>query len=316
MELRHLRYFVALAEELHFGRAALRLAITQPPLSFAIQSLEKELNVRLFERDNKRVSMTAAGRAYLAETLAILDRIEHANDTARSVAAGKLGKLDIGFTGSMLYRDVPQIVARFSREHPGIEVTLRELSSVEQVEGLRHGQLHAGFVNVMSVPDGLKGQALPEDSFVCCLPNGHPHAGKQEVDLKDLANESFIMFPREVSPANYDNVITICRQAGFEPRTRYAARQWLTIVALVANGLGVSLVPASTGRSGIAGASFVSIRSTPAHSSAYLLWHPEDENPALKYFLDVASKVLRAETEKPSAFLNVPGSNSKAGLAN
>lgn len=294
MELRHLRYFVALAEELHFGRAAMRLSITQPPLSFAIQALENELEVRLFDRDNKRVSLTAAGKAYLAEAYAILDRLEHANDTARSVAAGKLGRLDIGFTGSMVYRDVPEIVSRFFREHPGIEVTLRELSSVEQVEGLRHGQLHAGFVNTMSVPDGLEGVALHEDAFVCCLPAGHPHAGRQEIDLKELAGESFIMFVRDISPANYDNVIAVCRQAGFEPQTRYAARQWLTIVALVANGLGVSLVPASMTRSGIAGACFVPIRSTEAHSAAYLLWHPEGRTRALHYFLDVATSVLRA----------------------
>lgn len=293
MELRHLRYFVVLAEELHFGRAALRLAITQPPLSFAIQSLEKELEVRLFERDNKRVSLTAAGEAYLAEARVILDRIERANDTARSVATGKLGRLDIGFTGSMVYRDVPQIVSRFFRQHPGIEVTLRELSSVEQIEGLRHGQLHAGFVNTTFVPEGLEGQALQEDAFVCCLPQGHRFAGREEIDLKELAGESFIMFVREISPTNYDNVIAICRKEGFEPQTTYAARQWLTIVALVANGLGVSLVPASIRRSGIAGACFVPIRSNEAHSSAYLLWHPEGKTPALDYFLNAAFKVLR-----------------------
>jgi DNA-binding transcriptional LysR family regulator len=301
MELRHLRYFVALAEELHFGRAALRLAITQPPLSFAIQALEKELNVRLFERDNKRVSLTAAGMAYLAEAHVILDRIEHANDTARSVAAGKLGRLDIGFTGSMVYRDVPQIVSHFFRQHPGIDVTLRELSSVEQIEGVRHGQLHAGFVNTTMVPDGLEGQALPEDSFVCCLPPDHPYASKPEIDLKALSGESFIMFVRDISPANYDNVIAICREAGFEPQTRYAARQWLTIVALVANGLGVSLVPASIRRSGMAGACFVPIRSTQAHSAAYLLWHPKGESPALNYFLDVASIVLRSKVRRVTA---------------
>jgi DNA-binding transcriptional LysR family regulator len=299
MELRHLRYFIALAEELHFGRAALRLAITQPPLSFSIQALEKELDVRLFERDNKRVSLTAAGKAYLAEARGILDRLDHANDTARSVAAGKLGRLDIGFTGSMVYRDVPQIVSRFFEAHPGIDISLRELSSVEQIEGLRHGQLHAGFVNTMSVPEGLDGQVLPEDPLVCCLPADHRHAGKKKLDLKDLASESFIMFVRDISPTNYDNVIAICRQAGFEPQTRYAARQWLTIVALVAKGLGVALVPASTMRAGIADARFVPIRSTQALSTAYLLWNPEGENPGINYFRDVATSVFRSHAGRP-----------------
>jgi DNA-binding transcriptional LysR family regulator len=167
MELRHLRYFVALAEELHFGRAALRLAITQPPLSFAIQSLEKELGIRLFERDNKRVELTPAGAAYYVEAQAILERIKLANDTARSVASGNLGRLDIGFTGSMVYRHVPGIVSDFIERHPGIEVTLREQSSMEQIEGLLHGRLHAGFINTPHVPEGLAGQPLPDDPFVC-----------------------------------------------------------------------------------------------------------------------------------------------------
>jgi DNA-binding transcriptional LysR family regulator len=292
MELRHLRYFVALAEELHFGRAALRLAITQPPLSFSIQSLEKELGVRLFERDNKRVSLTAAGKAYYIESQAILDRLQHANDTARSVASGNLGRLDIGFTGSMVYRDVPDIASCFLAQHPGIEVTLREQSSMEQIEGLQHGRLDAGFVNTPHIPDGLEGLALPDDAFVCCLPASHPLAGREQIALKELVGRPFIMFAREISPANYDNVIAICRQAGFEPQTRYAARQWLTITALVANGLGVSLVPASLAQSAISGARFVPILGARAVSSAHLLWNPASLTPALRLFLDSAAKRL------------------------
>lgn len=292
MELRHLRYFVALAEELHFGRAALRLAITQPPLSFAIQSLERELGLQLFERDNKRVALTEAGAAYYVEAQAILYRIERANETARSVASGNLGRLDIGFTGSMVYRHVPRIVSSFLERHPGIEVTLREQSSMEQIEGLRHGQLNAGFINTPHVPEGLAGLALPEDIFVCCLPETHPLAQRKKIALKELAGSPFIMFAREISPANYDNVIAICRQAGFEPRTRYAARQWLTITALVANGMGVSIVPQSLTRSAIAGARFVPLSDARAVSAAHLVWHPESRTPAFQYFLDVAAAGL------------------------
>lgn len=293
MELRHLRYFVALAEELHFGRAALRLSITQPPLSFAIQSLEQELAAQLFVRDNKRVSLTDAGHAYLLESRAILDRMEHANATARLIASGKLGRIDIGFTGSMAYREVPQIVSRFFEQHPGIEVTLREMGSAEQVEALSHRQLHAAFVNLPFIPDGLQGIALLKDAFVCCLPESHPLAKKTQIDLVELAGDPFVMFMREISPANYDNVISVCRQAGFEPHTRFAARQWLTIVSLVANGLGVSLVPRSIARSRMAGTCFVPIAGTEAFSSAYLLWHPENKTPALQNFLDVAAGILQ-----------------------
>lgn len=293
MELRHLRYFVALAEELHFGRAALRLSITQPPLSFAIQALEQELDARLFERDNKRVSLTDAGHAYLLESRAILDRMEHANVTARSIASGKIGRVGIGFTGSMVYREVPQIVSRFFEQHPRIEVTLREMSSAEQVKALLHSQLHAAFVNLPFIPDGLQGLALLKDAFVCCLHENHPLAGKSEIGLVELAGDPFVMFVREISPANYDNVIAVCRQAGFEPQTRFAARQWLTIVALVANGLGVSLVPQSIARSKIAGTRFVPIRGTEAFSGAYLLWQSENKTPALQKFIDVAACTLQ-----------------------
>jgi DNA-binding transcriptional LysR family regulator len=298
MQLHHLRYFVVLADELHFGRAAQRLSITQPPLSYAIQTLEKDLGILLFERDSKRVNLTPAGEAYLVEVRSILDRIAHANDTARAVAGGKIGRLDIGFTGSMVYRDVPQIVSRFFAQHPGIEVTLRELSSVEQIEGLRHGQLHAGFVNALSVPEGLAGEALQDDGFVCCLPEHHALARETEIDLIQLSREPFVMFARDVAPANYDNVIGICMQAGFAPQTCYAARQWLTIVALVANGLGVALVPASIQRTRIAGARFVPLRARNAHSKAYLLWHPESRMPALTYFIDAARAILRSHTGK------------------
>jgi DNA-binding transcriptional LysR family regulator len=293
MELRHLRYFVVLAEELHFGRAALRLSITQPPLSFAIRALEQELDAQLFVRDNKSVSLTDAGRAYLLESRAILDRMAHANATARSIASGKSGRIDIGFTGSMVYREVPQIVSRFFERHPGIEVTLREMASAEQVDAVLHGQLHAAFVNLPLVPEGLQGLALLKDAFVCCLPDSHALANRKQIDLVEIAGDPFVMFMREISPANYDNVVGVCRQAGFEPEIRFAARQWLTIVALVANGLGVSLVPRSIAQSKIAGTRFVPLRGTEAFSSAYLLWQTENTTPALQHFLDVAADTLQ-----------------------
>jgi DNA-binding transcriptional LysR family regulator len=292
MDLRHLRYFVALAEELHFGRAALRLSITQPPLSFAIRALEQDIGAQLFVRDNKRVSLTDAGRVYLLEARSILDRMDHANETARSIALGKLGRIEIGFTGSMVYREVPDLISRFQARHPKIDVALREMASVEQVEAVLHGQLHAAFVNLPFIPEGLQGLALRKDVFVCCLPEDHALAEKPEIDLIELAGDPFIMFMRDISPVNYDNVINVCRQAGFEPETRFAARQWLTIVALVANGLGVSLVPRSVARSRIAGARFVPIRGAGAFSSAYLLWQSDNRSPSLRHFIEMAAVAL------------------------
>ena len=293
MELRHLRYFLVLAEELHFGRAAKRLSITQPPLSFTLRSLEDELGVRLFERNSKQVTLTPAGDAFLGEVRPMLDQVRLACDVTRAVGAGRLGHLAVGFTGSMIYRGVPQVVSAFSHQHPGIEVSLREMSSTEQVNALKNGQLHAAFVNAREVPEDLAGQALPEDNFVCCLPTSHPLAKRKTVDLKRLADEPFVMFTREVAPANYDNVIAICANAGFHPKTHFAARQWLTVVALVANGLGVSLVPASIAQTHIAGARFVPIGDKNARSSAFCLWNPERIAPGLNVFIKTVATALK-----------------------
>ena len=288
MKLHLLRYFSVLAEELHFGRAAERLAITQPPLSSGIKALEEELGVKLFERTSKHVALTPAGHAYLAEVRVVLDRVERASAAARAVAAGLRGRLDIGFTGSMVYRDMPRIVRAFGERAPGIDVNLCEMSSSEQIEALLHRQLHAGFVNVSAVPPRLRSLPLDEDRFVCCLPDDHPLADKRTVPLTALAQESFVMFARDVAPANHDNVIALFHRAGIHPHTRHAARQWLTVVSLVALRMGVALVPASLAQAGLRGVRFVPIAQLHHPTVGVLAWHEETDAPALRVLLDVA----------------------------
>jgi len=289
MKLHLLRYFAVLAEELHFGRAAERLAITQPPLSSGIKALEDELGVRLFERTSKRVALTPAGHAYLAEVRVALDRVARAGETARAVAAGQQGRLDIGFAGSMVYRDMPRIVRAFAARAPGIEVNLREMSSSEQIEALLHRQLHAGFVNANAVPPRLACLPLAADHFMCCLPESHPLARKSAVPLAALAQERFVMFARDVAPANYDNVIALFDRAGIHPHTHHAVRQWLTVVSLVALGMGVALAPASLARSGVQGVRFVPVAGPPHPAVGVLAWHEETDAPALRVFLDCAA---------------------------
>lgn len=294
MKLHQLRYFAVLAEELHFGRAAERLAITQPPLSSGIKALEEELGVRLFERSSKHVALTAAGHAYLAEVRVVLDRVASAAETARAVAAGLQGRLDIGFTGSMVYRDMPRIVRAFGASAPGIEVNLRELSSAEQIDALLRRQLHAGFINAATVPPRLACRPLAPDHFLCCLPEDHPLAQASAVALQALAEESFVMFARDVAPANHDNVIALLQRAGIHPSTRHAARQWLTVVSLVALGMGVALVPASLAQAGVQGVRFVPIAGLHHPAVGVLAWHEEADNPALRVFLDCAAPFLQS----------------------
>lgn len=294
MKLHFLRYFAVLAEELHFGRAADRLAITQPPLSSAIKALEEELGVRLFDRDSKQVQLTPAGAAFLVDVRAILERIARSKDTAKAVASGQRGRLDIGVTGSLFYRELPRILAAFGARMPNIEVTLRETGSAEQVDALLHGELHAGFINAATVPPQLASMPLRTDRLVVCLPEGHALAQRKSLRIADLAQERFVMFDRDVAPANYDNVIAAFSRAGVHPRTYHAARQWLTIIAMIANGVDIGLVPESLARCGLRGVRFVALRDMDAVSPALMAWNPAYGSAALQAFIECAERILVA----------------------
>lgn len=292
MKMHYLRYFVVLAEELHYGRAAQRLAITQPPLSSAIKALEDELGAQLLVRSSKQVDLTPAGAAFFEEARRILERIERASGLARSVAHGVHGRLEIGMASSLVFREVPSIVRDFQRTLPGIDVVLREMSTADQLQDLLHGQLHAGFINVATVPPQLMSLPLQDDAFVLCLPEQHPNAQDLSVDLAQLGDEHFVMFAREVAPANYDNVIAIFSRAGIHPETTHAARQWLTIVAMVAQGLGISIVPKSLAASGMRGVRFVPFAGFPASAPAVMVWNPAHLSAALSSLIECAAATI------------------------
>lgn len=292
MKFHFLRYFAVLAEELHFGRAADRLAITQPPLSSAIKALEEELGVQLFVRDSKQVRLTPAGAAFLGDVRIILERVARSKETARAVASGLTGRLDVGVTGSLFYRELPRVISAFNAAMPGIDVMLREIASSEQVEALLHGELQAGFFNAGSAPQQLEWLALRPDPFVVCLPDSHPLAAAPSLRVAQLAQDSFVMFARDVAPANFDNVIAIFSRAGVHPRTCHAARQWLTVLAMVANGSGVALVPGSLAQAGTQGLRFVPLDDAAAVSPAVMAWNPSNATPALDSFIACARDVL------------------------
>lgn len=293
MKLHFFRYFVVLAEELHFGRAASKLSITQPPLSSAIKSLEEELDVQLLIRDSKHVELTQAGEAFLAEARQILEQVARASNVAKIVAKGMRGRLEIGLTGSLIYREVPGIVRQFNAEMPDVDVVLREMSSADQVNQLLRGQIHAGFVNASAVPPQLASLPMGEDEFLICLPEDHPQAQFDSVELKQLAHERFVMFSRDVAPANYDTVIAIFSRAGIHPKIAHATRQWLTIVAMVANGLGISVVPSTLARSRVHGVKFIRIRGEKVQAPAMLIWNPAYYPPTLRSFIECSEKTLK-----------------------
>lgn len=292
MKLHFLRYFLVLAEELHFGRAAHKLAITQPPLSTAIKSLENELGVQLFVRDSKHVELTPAGLAFLDEARHVLGRLDRASSMARMAASGIRGRLDVGVTGSLLYREIPAMVRAFHAEMPEVSLVLKEMSTADQLDELIRGRLDIGFLNAATVPAQLKSMALGNDEFVLCIPENHPKASRRSVDLKDFAQEPFVMFSREVAPANHDNVIAIFSRAGIHPKTVHAARQWLTIIAMVANGLGVSMVPKTLSRTRVHGVKFIRLKGASVVSPASLVWNPEYSSPTVRAFIASAQTVM------------------------
>ena len=246
MELRHLRYFVAVAEELHFGRAAQRLHIVQPALSKQIASLEAELRVQLFHRTKRRVTITDAGRALYDEARVILQRVERAVETAQMTAAGQIGSLDLGFIGPAMWSVLPKLLTEHHKRLPEVRFRLSELSSVAQIAGLRDGTLDAGFVRLpLHDYDDIEFRIVLREPFVVTLPEHHPAADSPTVDLAALAAEPFIFVPRRVEPGFYDRCIALCQSCGFSPTIVEEGTGPTAICGMVATGLGITLSPAS-----------------------------------------------------------------------
>lgn len=285
MEFRHLRCFIALAEELHFGRAAQRLAMTQPPLSLTIQQLEASVGARLFERNSRGVSLTAAGNAFLPRATALLEQAAMASREAREVGQGLAGQLQIGFAGTVLYRGLPQVLRGFGAAHPKLRLALRELSSSEQLVELVHDRLDLGFVHTPRVPAGFSQILVSSQPFVACLPATHPLAGETTLPLEHLTGAPFAIVMRVVSPDYHDRILAACADAGFEPALAFELRHWLSVVSVIAQGLGVGLVPAALQQAGLPGVAFVPLAQPLQPYDTHCLWRTGRDQSALGAFL-------------------------------
>jgi DNA-binding transcriptional LysR family regulator len=289
MDLRQLRYFAVLAEEKHFGRAARRLSLSQPPLSYAIRQLETELGTKLLERTSRHVALTPAGAALQREAQALLRRAEETRALVRDIASGRRGRLRVGFAGSMLYRGLPQMLAAFSKRAPGIDVILSELNSVEQTEALRHDEIDLGFIHGRGIPEGLDGFCFHSEPFVACLPIDHAAARMRALPLGRLRDEPFVLFSRKVSPDYHAAIVATCLSADFLPRIRHEVRHWLTVVSLVAQGGGVALVPRTLAKCGMAGVRFVPVRAATTRSETWCVWRvTAPQEPALEDMIRLA----------------------------
>ena len=294
MELRHLRYFIAVAEELHFGRAAARLHMAQPPLSQQIKQLEAELGFQLFHRTKRTVRLTAAGERFLAETRLIFQRLEQAIATGRRTSRGELGELAIGFVGSASYSVLPSILQRFRQHCPQVELTLRELTTNVQLEALRENRIDIGLVRppipAEGQADGLLSQPVLQESFVVALSQDHMLAQAEKIAIADLAAESFLLFPRALAPGLYDQIIALCQQGGFSPNVVQEAVQMQTIVGLVAAQIGIALVPESLQNLRRVGVVYRPLQEATPQAEIALVWREADASPTVQQFLQIINQ--------------------------
>lgn len=300
MELRHLRYFVAVAEELHFGRAAARLGIAQPPLSQQIRQLERELGVELLVRA-RRIALTEPGRVLLAEARAILARVAAAALAVERAGRGETGTLAVGVVASATYGVVPRIFRTFRARHPDVALTLAVMSSGDQAAALRAGRIQLGIARPPFGDETLRAETLVEEPVVVALPGGHPLASRRALRLGALADEPFVLFPRDRRPGWSDFVEGLCRAAGFAPRIGEEATELATAMALVAAGVGVTLVPASVQDLRRTGVDYRPIAAPTPRTPLVALRRPEpDLLPVVERFLAVAREVL-ARPGRPRA---------------
>lgn len=280
-DLRRLRYFVAVAEELHFGRAARRLNVSQPPLSVQIRTLEREVGVQLLVRTQRRVELTEAGRVLLEEARRLLGQAEAAVSHARGAAQGTIGRLTIGFVSTVDYSILPPLVRRFRQKHPGVALKLLELTGDRQQALLQSGEVDLGLSILPSPMRGLTLRPVLCEPLIAAVPVNHRFAVHRRIALRVLSSEPFVQFPRELAPGLYDLAIAACRMAGFTPHLAQEAIQMQTIVGLVAAGLGVALVPRCMSRLQRSDVRYLALDARGFEVETVALWHSENRAPAL-----------------------------------
>jgi DNA-binding transcriptional LysR family regulator len=298
MELRHLRYFVVVAEELHFRRAAERLHMSQPPLSQQIRALEEEVGATLLLRNQRKVELTAAGQAFLIRAREILDAVEDAARQARRVQRGEVGRLAVGFVGSAMYSFVPELLRAFREHAPDITLRLNELGTSEQLRQLEDGRLDVGFVRVRFSRPGLTFATVMEEPMVAALPDAHPLAACPVVDLDALAGEPLVLLTRAGAPGFREALADAIERLGGEERIVQEVAEMQTVVGLVAAGAGVSIVPQSVRALGRPGVTYRPFDGGGPSVRLKMAWRAADDSPVLARFLEMARAAAPAEGER------------------
>ena len=284
-DLRQLRQFVALAEELHFGRAAERLHLAQPALTQVVQKLERELGTPLFDRTNRRVRLTDAGAVLLEHGRRLLADADEALQAVQRAGRGETGSVVAAYAGTGAFLQVPALVRRFIERHPAVHVDLRAMSVAAQTAALRSRQLDVGFMSEPAPSADLRSAVVVRDALLIAIGRKHRLASLPRITLRDLEHERFIIFPGEVAWWDQAEAVLLCQEAGFTPETVQASRELFSSLSYVQAGVGVSIVPASITRREWPDVRFEPIDSPRAESRIAAVWHAENGRPVVREFL-------------------------------
>ncbi|WP_198004940.1 LysR family transcriptional regulator [Rubrobacter xylanophilus] len=295
-----MRYFVAVAEEQSFGGAARRLRISQPPLSLQIKALERELGVRLFDRNTRRVMLTDSGRAFLERARVILEEVERAKETAKGAERGLLGKLEVGFVSSATLSLLPPAIRLFRERFGGVELELRELTSAQQIDALYNGETRVGLVRLPLRAPGIHLEPVFEERLVVALPSGHPLEALDRVSLEAIADLPLIFFTRQLIPGLHAQIIELFQRVGAFPNVAQHAVHLQTIVGLVASGVGISILPSSAMRVRREGIVYLPLDEDDATSWLGLAWVEGDDSVLVENFVSIVREV--AQSEAPREF--------------
>lgn len=297
MDLRHLRYFVAVAEEENIGRAAARLHISQPPLTRQIQQLEEELGVTLFTRTPRGMELTQAGELFLEEARNIRALVEQATERTQRAGQGKLGRLDVGIFGSAILDAIPKLLLAFRNRYPDVKVVLHTMTKAEQIEALRQRRISVGFNRMLAPLADLEIKQVTTEALLLAVPAEHPLAAQPVIRFAELQDHPMVLFPTGARPSFIDKVIGLCADSGFQPQISQEVGDAVTGVALVAGGFGVCLVPDSATTLQFPGVVYRQLADTPPNFFVDLscIYRKDDQSPILAAFLDTAER-YREET--------------------
>lgn len=289
MELRQLRYFMAVAEELSFVRAAKRVGISQPPLSRQIANLEAKIGTPLFNRNKHGVTITEAGIVLHQELQDALPRLDGAIKAAQRAAKGQIGTLTLGFGGSAVYTFTPALLRRFRRNFPDVELTLRNVPVTSQLDALLDQRIDIGFIILPVDNDAIATKILLRDKLTVALPSGHPLTRRKTVSVDELSDLDFLVFPRSRNFGFYNKVIDLCTKAGFMPNIVQEISPLESQIGLVAAGVGVAIVPSVAQKFRLTEVEFRPLRERAAYVEFAMAWRKTNASPAVRAFIDVVS---------------------------